>query len=105
MLPDPLLETVCMAGFTSHPSHHLPSLQIFILGHLSKKLHLMLPVDAAREDRCQWDGYFTALPSYPDPLMSSDFYINTKDISKRAGVFQQYNTTHRYGSACAVVIF
>lgn len=62
---DPLLEADCMAGFASHPSHHLPSLQIVILGHGSKKLHLMFPVNAAKEDRCQWDGYFTALPSSP----------------------------------------
>lgn len=99
VLPGPLLETGCPAGFASHPSHPHLSLQIAILGHVSKKLHLMFPVNAAKEDGCQWDGYFTALPSSPDPLVSSEFYINTKEISKRAGVFQQYNTTRGYGSA------
>lgn len=48
---------------------------------------------------------FHSSPELPDPLMSSDFYINTREFSKRAGVFQQYNTTHWYGSACAIVIF
>jgi len=65
MLPDPLLQTDCTAGFTSHPSHHLPSLQTVILDHLYKKLRLMFPVNAAKEDRCQWGGYFTALPTSP----------------------------------------
>lgn len=50
-------------------------------------------------------GIFHSSPELPAPLMASDFYINTKESSERAGVLQQSTTTHQDGSACAVVIF
>lgn len=93
-----------MAGFTPHPSHHPPSLQIAILGHLSKKeTDVFSQCSYGRQMPMGW--IFHSSPELPDPLMSSDFYINTKEISKRAGVFQQYDTIHWHGSGSAAVIF